>query len=326
MAQAPSAARGPVAGTVVGIDIGGTGTRLVAVDPTTLAVTGRTTVATPTSGTPEEVQEFLAAQVEHVCHGRAPLAVGVGASGPIDPDGVVRNPDTLPVFTGLPLPTMIARLTDGPVVIDNDAVCAAIAEHAVGAARDSPRSLHVTLGTGVGVCLLQGSAPFRLHDGSHPEGGHVSVAVPAAPCYCGRRLCWEQAASRQALQRSAADVVGGSSTDRSVLPELSARAEQGDLAALAAYDRYGEAVADGLATLLALYGPVTVVLGGSGSQHLHHYRHALTRSLAALEGWVPEHSIVATHLDDHGGAIGGAHLAASALARSHEEARVQDDG
>ena len=301
-------------GVVVGIDIGGTGTRLVAVDRSTLAVGEQTTTSTPTAGTPQELLDFLTVHIERVCRGRRPLAVGVGASGPIDPDGTVRNPDTLPAFTGLPLAVMIAGLARGPVVIDNDAVCAAIAEHAIGAAKDSPRSLHVTLGTGVGVCLLTGGTPFRLHDGSHPEGGHISVAVPTGPCYCGRRWCWEQAASRQTLQRAAAELLGRPPGDRGALVELAARAGRGDPVAAGVYDRYGEAVADGLATLLALYGPATVVLGGSASRHLEHYRGAITRSLAAVRGWVPEHTVVGTRLDDHGGAIGAAHLAVSALA------------
>ena len=305
MAQAPPT----TPGVVVGVDIGGTGTRLVAVDPSTRAVGERTTVATPRAGTPQELVDFLTAHVQRVSGGRRPLAVGVGASGPIDPDGTVRNPDTLPAFTGLPLRAVLSGLTTGPVVIDNDAVCAAVAEHAVGAAQGSPRSLHVTLGTGVGVCLLTGETPFRLHDGSHPEGGHIAVSVPTDPCYCGRRWCWEQGASRRALQRAAAAVLGRPPEDRGALSELAARAGRDDPVALGVYERYGEAVADGLGTLLALYGPATVVIGGSGSEHLEHYRRALERSLAAVRGWVPEHTVVGTRLDDHGGAIGAAHLA-----------------
>lgn len=303
------------AGIVVGIDIGGTGTRFVAADPSTLSVSARTTVPTPTGGTPEEILRLLSEQIDHVARGRRPVGVGVGASGPIDLDGVIRNPDTLPAFTGLPLLAMINSIIDGPAIIDNDAVCAAIAEHAVGAAQQSPRSLHITLGTGIGVCLLNHDQPFRLHDGTHPEGGHISVAVPTNPCYCGRSACWEQAASRRNLQRVAADLLGRAPKDPTVLSELAARAKKDNRAATAAYDRYGEAVADGLGTLLALYGPETVVIGGSASQHFDLYSGAITKALATLNGWIPEHHIVRTELDDYGGAIGGASLAASAHAQ-----------
>lgn len=316
----PEITPGPAADAdiVVGIDIGGTGTRFVAADPATLAVSARITVPTPAAGKPTEILRFLTDQIGHVARGRRPLGVGIGASGPVDLEGTIRNPATLPAFTGLPILSMINSIIDGPVVIDNDAVCAAIAEHRVGAAKHSPRSLHITLGTGVGVCLLNDDVPFRLHDGTHPEGGHIPVAVVTSPCYCGRLSCWEQAASRRTLQRAAADILGRSPTDHTVLPELAARAEQGDPAAIGAYDRYGQAVAAGLGTLLALYGPATVVIGGSGSQAFDLYRDAIARSLASLHGWIPEHHIIKTQLDDYGGAIGGALLAASALAQPRD--------
>lgn len=303
----------PVPEVVLGIDIGGTGTRFVAADPSTLEVTARTTVPTPTRATSDDILRFLTEQIDHVGLGRRPIAVGIGASGPVDRTGVIRNPDTLPAFTDLPLLEMIGGIIDGPVAIDNDAVCAALAEQQVGAAQHSPRSLHITLGTGVGVCLLENDAPFRLPDGTHPEGGHIAVAVSTTPCYCGRPQCWEQAASRRNLQRTAAGILGRSTTDRTVIAELAARAEQGDATALAAYDDYGQGVANGLGTLLALYGPDTVVIGGSGAEHLDLYLSAITQALAALNGWIPEHRIVKTQLDDHGGAIGGARLAKSAL-------------
>lgn len=302
------------AGLVVGIDIGGTGTRFVAADAATLTVTGRATVPTPAEGThPEVIADLLTAQIDHVARGRRPLAVGVGASGPIDLDGIIRNPDTLPALTGLPLLEMLKATTDGPAVVDNDAVCAALAEHALGAAQGSRRSLHITLGTGIGVCLLLDDQPFRLPDGTHPEGGHITVATPTRPCYCGRGSCWEQAASRRALQHAAADLLRQPSHDQRVLPELADRADHHDPAALAIYQRYGQAVADGLGTLLTLYGPTTVVLGGSAAQHLHHYQSAITQSLAPLRAWIPPHQIVRTRLDDYGGAIGGAVLAVAAL-------------
>lgn len=310
------------AGIVVGIDIGGTGTRFVAADPATLNVSGRTTVSTPTSGTPNEILRFLRTHIDRVAQGRRPLGVGVGASGPVDIDGVIRNPDTLPGFTGLPILSMINSIIDGPVEIENDAVCAAIAEYRVGAAKGSGRSLHVTLGTGVGVCLLDHGAPFRLHTGTHPEGGHISVATTTTTrlCYCGRTSCWEQAASRRNLQRVAADILGRAPTDPTVLSELAARAEQGDSVATTAYDQYGLAVADGLGTLIVLYGPETVVIGGSASQHLEIYRDVITRSLDALAGWIPQHRITKTELDDYGGALGGAQLSATALAQSDHDA------
>lgn len=297
------------ASAVIGIDIGGTGTRFVAMEPVTGDVFARRTVPTPIVADSDAVRTFLREHIGGVGGDRRPVAVGIGASGPVDRDGVIRNPHTLPAFTGLPLTDMVAALVPGPVRIDNDAVCAALAERSVGAATGSSRSLHVTLGTGVGVCLLDGNRPFRLADGTHPEGGHIAVSIPTTPCYCGRPACWEQAASRRNLQRTAAGILGQSPTDVRVIDDLAAR---NDDDARQVFHDYGTAVAEGLATLLTLYGPDLVVIGGSAARHLPLYREALAGSLAGLGSWIPEHEVVGTRLDDYGGAIGGACLARAA--------------
>lgn len=300
---------------VVGIDLGGTGTRFVATTASIDETLARVTVATPARGTAAEIASFLRGGIDGVTRGTRPAAIGVGASGPVDLGGVIRNPDTLPALTGLPVLHWLRDLTDGPTVIDNDAVCAAVAEHHVGAARRAPRSLHITLGTGIGVCLLDGDRPFRTVDGTHPEGGHISVATPTGRCYCGRPACWEQAASRRNLQRAAARILDRPATDRTVIDELAAGAVRGDAEALAAFDAYGRGVADGLGTLLTLYGPTLVVIGGSAARHLELFRASLDAALDELGSWIPARTVRKTVLDDDGGALGAARLAAAALAR-----------
>lgn len=301
---------------VVGIDLGGTGTRFVATTPTGSQTLARVTIPTPESGTAAEIASFLREQIHVVSRGTRPVAIGVGASGPVDLAGIIRNPDTLPAFTGLPILELLRRITDGPTVIDNDAVCAAVAEHHVGVARHAPRSLHVTLGTGVGVCLLNDGQPFRNVDGTHPEGGHIAVTTPTPRCYCGRSACWEQVASRQSLQRTAARILDRPATSRAAIAALADRAARGDADALAAFDNYGQGIGEGLGTLLTLYGPPLVVIGGSAADYLHLYSQSLKMSLDNLAGWIPAHQLRKTALNDYGGAIGAARLATVALSKS----------
>ncbi|MCW2817254.1 MAG: hypothetical protein JWR42_41 [Marmoricola sp.] len=293
-------------GVVVGIDIGGTGTRFVALDPTTRTVVARASAVTPPDGAPEQVASFLRSTVVALVAGRPLLGVGIGASGPIDAHGVIQNPDTLPAFTGLPLPQVFEGMGAPRPVIDNDAVAAALGERAVGAAVGAERSLHVTLGTGIGVCLLQGEVPFRYPDGSHPEAGHLTVATRTRPCYCGRRSCWEQAASRRALQRAAARRLDRPSDDRDVLGDLAAMTLAGDEAAGAVFVAYGYAVAEGLSSVITAYGPDLVVLGGSAAAYLDLFRGPIDTELARLSPWVPRTTLVASTLDDFGGAVGAA--------------------
>ena len=58
-----------------------------------------------------------------------------------------------------------------------------------------------------------------------------------------------------------------------------------------------------------MYGPNLVVLGGSGARYFTLYRDALTAALVPLSTWTPTVPVVATTLDDDGGAIGAARLA-----------------
>ena len=149
---------------------------------------------------------------------------------------------------------------------------------------------------------MTAAIPGRTHRRHHPH----------PRCYCGRPACWEQAASRRALQRTAAHLLDRAPTDKAVISGLAALAAQSDAAALTAFDTYGQGVADGLATLLTLYGPTVVVIGGSVADHFALYQETVTRSLNHLNGWIPGHHIVRTALDDYGGAI-GARLATTAL-------------
>ncbi|MFE5838564.1 ROK family protein [Arthrobacter sp. NPDC056493] len=298
---------GSAAGVRVGMDIGGTGTRFVAMDAEQ-KVFARLAVPTPGEFTSGSAADFLAGQISLLAPGRPITAIGIGASGPVDPEGIIRNPDTLPGFTGEPVVSALASRFGAPVTIDNDAVCAAVAEQRVGAAAGSTSLLHITLGTGIGSCLLLAGRPLRGADGMHLEAGHITVRQAPEPCYCGREACWEMAASRQALQRAAASALGRDSRDRNVVADLAERATRGDAVATRVFREYGLAVAEGLGTLLAAYRPHTVVLGGSAAEHLDLYREELETYLRRLGPWIHHAELAATQLDDFGGAIGAAYL------------------
>lgn len=299
--------RNQAVGIRVGIDIGGTGTRFVTLDAGN-NITARLGTATPNEFAHGAAADFLADQVRRLSPGQRIQAIGIGASGPVDHDGIIRNPDTLLSFTGEPIVDALRETFGVPVAIDNDAVCAALAEQRVGAARNSGSLLHITLGTGIGACLLTDGKPLRGGDGMHPETGHITVATASTPCYCGRDACWEQAASRQTLQRTAAALLAKEPTDRTAIAELASQARRGEKRATDAFRDYGLAIADGLGTLLAVYRPQTVVLGGSAAEHFDLYKDTVERALKGLGPWIHYTNLAKTALDDYGGAIGAAFL------------------
>lgn len=292
----------------VGIDLGGTGTKLVAIDSDG-NVRGQATHATPRDGSPADALAFLTRHITEVAGIHRFDAIGIGASGPIGQDDRIHNPDTLPAFTDIPLVDRLQNTYQVPVAIDTDAVAAAVGEHRYGRTPPARSMLVVTLGTGIGSCLLLDGAPFRGGDSIPPEGGHLTVPN-APPCYCGRPHCFEQAASRAALERIAVATIGHVRDGSAALPALCAMADQGHPDALRAFKTYGTALGDGLATLLEVYRPSEVVLAGSGAAYTPYFKKALDDGLAPLAPWVPTAPIRATQLGDLIGALGAAELAA----------------
>lgn len=263
-----------------GLDVGGTAVRL--------AIWGQgrrldsVTVATASfaSGSVPERVERLAALICGALPDPSRLAgVGIGASGPVDVErGVIENPYTLPAFSGFPLVAALEARLGCPVSIESDAVVAAIAEHRVGAGRNAARMVMVTLGTGIGVCLLIDGEPFRGPGSAHPEGGHMPVVSGTDRCYCGLTGCWEQVASRSALQaRLGALLPPGVPSDQLLHRAAGAASTNADIREV--FTGYGRLVGRGLCTLQSLYMPDVVVLGGSAAAHLDLFRAGLDQDL-----------------------------------------------
>ncbi len=286
----------------LGIDLGGTGTRIVALDRAG-RVRREATRPTPNHLSPDQALAVLADLVLETAQGSRPVGIGIGASGPVDAHGIVRNPETLPAFTDVPLTAILTERLELPCVIDNDAVTAAIGEHRYGAGRGSDALLTVTLGTGIGVAMLVAGVPVRAADGSHPEAGHITVGGPMAPCYCWLDPCWEQVASRTALDRL---------TDGRAA-QLADLARSGDPSAQELFGRYGTRVASGLATLATLYRPDRLVLGGSAARYLDVFAVGLHEGMErpGVYSWIPK--IVTAELGSVAGAVGAAVLARSQL-------------
>jgi glucokinase len=282
----------------IGVDLGGTGTRIVALDADG-AVRHATTKPTATGISPKQAAAELADNIAATTYGLPLHAVGIGASGPVDRHGVIRNPHTLPGYSDIPITDIISDHLGARCVIDNDAVTAALAEHSFGAGRDSNALLVVTLGTGVGVAMICHDHPVRAADGSHPEAGHLAVDGPPAPCYCGLPTCWEQLASRTALDQLTSNRTADAATN----------ARAGDAAAAALFDLYGQRVGTGLGNLLTLLKPDRVIIGGSAARYLDLTERGMQHSLDRTTGFTVALELRAAELGNLAGAIGAAILA-----------------
>lgn len=283
-------------GTVtVGVDLGGTGTRIAALGNDGVVLRH---ITRPTA-TGIQVAQAIADLADMIVTATAGLeirGIGIGATGPVDAQGVIRNPETLTAFSNVEIASILSDHLGAPCVIDNDAVTAAIGEHAYGAGRGSAGLLVITLGTGVGVAALIRGQPVRGADGCHPEAGHIAVSGPPAPCYCGLPTCWEQLASRAALHQLAAGEIH----------ELAGKARGGDTAASQVFDTYGERVGAGLTTLLTIFRPDRVIIGGSAAQYADLFEHGLHQGLNRAAMYTRTPALATAELGNLAGAIGAA--------------------
>ncbi|HVN50481.1 MAG TPA: ROK family protein [Acidimicrobiales bacterium] len=308
---------------VAGVDVGGTKILGRVLDPDD----ARRTLVEVRADTPRGADAIGAALVEVVGDLRAALeraghgdlrAVGIGIAGLVDRGGVLRFAPNLPGVVGFDVGAALRAATGLAVVVDNDANCATVAEHRVGAGSGADDLVLVTLGTGIGGGLIAGGALQRGAAGFAGEPGHMVVDPHGPPCPCGRRGCWERYASGSGLGRLARDAAHAGRADAIVAlaggdPEevrgehVTSAAADGDPDALAVLREFAWWVALGVSNLENVLDPEVVVIGGgladAGELLLGPTREAYATLVLGYE-YRPPVRIVAAALGADAGAIG----------------------
>jgi glucokinase len=200
-------------------------------------------------------------------------AIGIGSAGLVDHRKGVLVWSPHASGGRVALGPEVAAATGLPVVVDNDANLAALAEARLGAGGGFRMVLFVGLGTGIGGGLaIEGH--IERGRGFLGEVGHMVVDPSGPACACGRHGCWEALVSGTSLGRAARELAeadpngavaraAGGATPRG--EHLSAAALAGDPAAEAEMAAAGAWLGRGLANLVALLDPDVVVVGGAAA-------------------------------------------------------------
>ncbi|MFY1635957.1 ROK family protein [Solwaraspora sp. WMMB335] len=178
-------------------------------------------------------------------------------------DGMVRLGPTMG-WVDEPLGTALAEALgdDRGVLVGNVSDVCALAEHARGAAVGCDNVIYLYGDVGVGAGIITGGRRMTGHGGYGGEVGHMVVhpGPGGRPCLCGSRGCWETEIGEHALVRAAgrADTVGR----EAVLAVVDA-ADRGDSMAQSAIRQIGDWLGFGVANLVNIFNPETVVFGGT---------------------------------------------------------------
>ena len=184
------------AGVTIGVDIGGTNVRVARIDRDG-RILRHLKVRTGSRPTATELVGDLVDQLM----GDDVVAAGIGIPGRLDRHGTTIVSAGYVDLAGVRLGELIGARIGRPVVMDNDAHMALVAELVIGAAAQVAHVVMFTIGTGIGGAVAESRRVLRGR-GNAGQLGHLTIDPDGPPCNCGRRGCSEVLASGTALTRS----------------------------------------------------------------------------------------------------------------------------
>lgn len=118
--------------------------------------------------------------------------IGIGTPGPVDIErGVIFHSANLVNLQNVPLVAFLEEKFSIPVVMNNDANCAALGEYHFGSGKGVESLLVFTLGTGLGAGWVWKGEIFNGFKGNGMELGHTTIVLDGAVCGCGQKGCAE---------------------------------------------------------------------------------------------------------------------------------------
>ena len=284
----------PAEQPILAIDLGGTHIRAAYVSPG-LDVACRRAVDTRDG-------DGVAAVVDRICRlavdtradaERAgltdPVGVGISSPGPLDPwRGVVVAPPNLAGWREVPLAKAVREAIGLPTFLERDTNVAVMAEWRHGAARGARHVIYVTVSTGIGGGIVVDGRSLIGLDGTAGEIGHITVELDGPLCGDGSPGHAEAIGSGTAIGREGRSLLAAGTAP--ILARLAAEAaeapdappdaedlvdaalvaraaDEGDTACQAVLARAWTAVGAMCASLVNVFNPEVIVVGGAIAVH-----------------------------------------------------------
>ncbi|MEN8138918.1 MAG: ROK family protein [Bacteroidota bacterium] len=227
--------------TIIGVDLGGTKIHsglIVGGD-----VLEESKVPTPQNATQEEVLEAIVTAINNVLNDEVE-GIGIGLPGVMDlEEGVIINTVNIPSLNGLKITEYLTSVFEVPVFINNDANCFVIGEKYFGHGKEYSDIVAMTLGTGLGGAVVVNN---RLYSGKNVAAGEICAIK-----YKEHDL--EHYCSSQFFKKEY-NTTG---------LDLYNKAKEGDAEALRIFKEYGNNLGEAIYTLILVYDPQLIVIGGS---------------------------------------------------------------
>ncbi len=256
----------------LGIDIGGTSTKLSLIDPAGNIIS-RSSFSTNERVDEHDFFQHLFASIDGLMADDSVQVVGIGAGAPSvnEQEGTIENAANLPFSPKVEFVKTVYERQRIPVSLVKDGNASTLGEWHFGAAKGMKNFMLLTLGTGLGCGIVANGQLLGGEFGHGGEAGHVCVQPSGRACGCGRFGCLETYVSATGLKRTVFDLMANLMDDsplRSISYEamtarrISEAAISGDFLAKKAFLQTGETLGRALADMAAWFEPEAIVLSG----------------------------------------------------------------
>jgi len=236
-------------------------------------------------------------------------SIGAGFPGFFQGEsGLLVASPNLPNLHDVALATRLSENLNLPVMVQNDALCAAIGEARFGAGKNVTNLLHITLGTGIGGGLILNNRPYTGETGMAMEFGHLRIeqGEQARLCGCGGRGCVEAYASATAISTRYAEVTEEDLAAKTIFE----RANNGDEQAQAIFKSAGHYLGAAIAEAIKLLDVHTVTMSGGlvGAWSMLHPAIMVSLNENLIPPLKDTVQVLPSSLEDNAGVLGAAAL------------------
>lgn len=300
----------------IGVDIGGTKIAVAVVDRMGEIANSSTVPMNPEKSPDQVINEIIQiigqAMQGHTQGMQSLLGIGVGVPGPLDAGkGLVNCPPNLPLWVDVPVKEMLESAFAVPVLMENDANAAALAEKWIGAGRGSENFTYLTISTGIGAGIVANGKLLSGSRGNAGEIGHTVMDPSYGKCSCGQIGCLDLIASGRAIAKNGSQIMGEELSTEAVLDLYGKGSEELDKY----IDHVFRALGASCVSLINILDTEKIIVGGGVSRIGEPLFRCMENYIRAnaLNPAGRSTKVVPAELNEYAGVIGAAALCFSSL-------------